>query len=128
MPRKSSDTTTPRSRKTAKPAESTTVQPTPVTAAPETLGKVSAAAAPVNTPSPIAVMPVRTLARPVSTNLSSVNRSNANQNGVSLDEEIRRRAYELYLQRNGSNGDPVGDWTVAEREVRARYATAGQRA
>jgi len=123
MPRKSSETTTPRSRKTAKPAESTTVQSTPETAAPEILGKVSAAAVTTNTPAPIAVMPVRTGARPASTNLRAVNQSSA-----SLDEEIRRRAYELYLQRNGSNGDPVGDWFVAEREVRARHATAGQSA
>jgi len=128
MPRKSSDSTTPRSRKTAKPAESTTVQPTPVTTAPETLGKVSAAAVPTNTPAPIAVMPVRTGTRPAPTSLSGVNRSSVNQTGSNLDEEIRRRAYELYLQRNGSSGDPVRDWFVAEREVRARHATAGQSA
>lgn len=43
-----------------------------------------------------------------------------------LDEEIRRRAYELYLQRNGAAGDPNGDWFIAEREVRSRHAAAGQ--
>jgi len=40
---------------------------------------------------------------------------------VDLNEEIRRRAYELYLQRaattGGSYGDPNQDWLVAEREV-----------
>ena len=41
---------------------------------------------------------------------------------VNLDEEIRRRAYELYLQRNGAAGDPNRDWFIAEREVRSRYA------
>jgi len=48
------------------------------------------------------------------------------KNGVNLDEEIRRRAYELYLQRNGQAGDPNRDWLVAEREVRARHAAAGR--
>jgi len=120
MPRKSNEFITPRSRKTAKPAESATAQPTPATAAPEILGKVSAAAVTTNTPAPIAVMPVKTAVRPASASLSGVSQSTVN-----LDEEIRRRAYELYLQRNGQDGDPVGDWFVAEREIRARYATAG---
>ncbi len=41
---------------------------------------------------------------------------------VNLEEEIRRRAYELYLERKGSAGDPNADWLIAEREVRARFA------
>ena len=52
----------------------------------------------------------------------------AGKNGANIDEEIRHRAYELYLQRNGGAGDPNADWFVAEREVRARHATAGQSA
>ena len=127
MPRKSSEFTTPRSRKTAKPAESAAVQPTPATAAPEILGKVTAAAVTTNTPAPVAVMPVRTGVRPAST-LSGVMQNSVNQSNVNLDEEIRRRAYELYLQRNGQDGDPVGDWFIAEREVRARHATVGHSA
>ncbi|MGO9862211.1 MAG: hypothetical protein ACLPLR_01260 [Terriglobales bacterium] len=47
---------------------------------------------------------------------------NANLN---LEEEIRRRAYELYLQRRaaagGENGDENQDWLIAEREIRSRY-------
>lgn len=43
---------------------------------------------------------------------------------VNLEEEIRRRAYELYLQRRatsgGVNGDENQDWFVAEREIRSR--------
>src|SRR5208283_5270756 len=37
---------------------------------------------------------------------------------VNLEEEIRLRAYELYLQRaaNGS-GDENQDWLIAEREI-----------
>jgi len=38
-----------------------------------------------------------------------------------LDEEIRRRAYELYLERRGTAGDQHHDWLIAEREIRARY-------
>jgi hypothetical protein len=37
-----------------------------------------------------------------------------------LEDEIRRRAYEIFLERNGSPGDECQDWLLAEREVRAR--------
>lgn len=37
-----------------------------------------------------------------------------------LEEEIRRRAYELYLERGATSGDPGHDWLVAEQEVRGR--------
>jgi hypothetical protein len=30
-------------------------------------------------------------------------------------EEIRRRAYEIYLERNGHPGDALDDWLRAER-------------
>jgi hypothetical protein len=46
---------------------------------------------------------------------------------INLEEEIRRRAYELYLERrataggkNGS-GDENQDWLIAEREIRSRH-------
>ncbi len=32
-------------------------------------------------------------------------------------EEIRRRAYELYLERDGVGGDEVDDWLQAEAEL-----------
>ena len=32
-------------------------------------------------------------------------------------EEIRRRAYEIYLERNGFPGDELDDWLRAEREL-----------
>ena len=38
-----------------------------------------------------------------------------------LEEEIRRRAYELYEQRGATPGQDHEDWLVAEREVLARY-------
>jgi hypothetical protein len=39
----------------------------------------------------------------------------------SLEEEVRRRAYELYEQRGPSSGSETDDWLVAEREVLERY-------
>ena len=32
-------------------------------------------------------------------------------------EEIRQRAYEIYLERNGRPGDELDDWLRAEREL-----------
>jgi hypothetical protein len=41
---------------------------------------------------------------------------------INLEEEIRRRAYELYLQRGATaGGDENQDWLIAEREIRSRY-------
>ena len=36
------------------------------------------------------------------------------------EEQIRRRAYELYLERGGASGDELDDWLRAEREIRDR--------
>ena len=41
---------------------------------------------------------------------------------INLEDEIRRRAYELYQQRgSGSGGSEAEDWLTAEREIRQRY-------
>jgi len=40
---------------------------------------------------------------------------------INLEDEIRRRAYELYQQRGASGGSEAEDWLNAEREVRQRY-------
>lgn len=37
--------------------------------------------------------------------------------------EIERRAYEIYLSRNGAPGDPVADWLQAEGELRDAKTT-----
>jgi Protein of unknown function (DUF2934) len=37
-----------------------------------------------------------------------------------LEEQIRLRAYELYLERGGTPGHESEDWLIAEREVRSR--------
>jgi hypothetical protein len=39
---------------------------------------------------------------------------------VEVEEDIRRRAYELYLERGGTPGREREDWITAEREVRSR--------
>ena len=33
------------------------------------------------------------------------------------DDQIRLRAYEIYLRRDGRPGDPAHDWFCAEREL-----------
>jgi len=51
---------------------------------------------------------------------------------VNLEEEIRRRAYELYLQRratagnenvNVNGGDENTDWLIAERVIRSQHGS-----
>lgn len=49
-------------------------------------------------------------------NVVSINRA-----PVNLEDEIRRRAYELYVQRGSAPGSEANDWLTAEREVRKRY-------
>jgi len=40
---------------------------------------------------------------------------------INLEDEIRRRAYELYLQRGTAPGSEAEDWLAAEREITQRY-------
>ncbi len=40
---------------------------------------------------------------------------------INLEDEIRRRAYELYQQRQPGAGSEADDWFAAEREVMQRY-------
>jgi hypothetical protein len=40
---------------------------------------------------------------------------------INLEDEIRRRAYELYEQRDPGAGSEADDWFAAEREVMQRY-------
>ena len=35
------------------------------------------------------------------------------------EDDVRRRAYELYLKRGPNPGNPVWEWLQAERELRA---------
>jgi Protein of unknown function (DUF2934) len=38
------------------------------------------------------------------------------------EEEIRRRAYEIFLERGAEPGDALSDWLQAERELRKSLA------
>lgn len=40
-------------------------------------------------------------------------------------EEIKQRAYELHLARNGKPGSALDDWLKAEQEIKARRRIAG---
>ena len=40
---------------------------------------------------------------------------------MNLEDEIRRRAYELSRQRGSESGSETEDWLTAEREVLQRY-------
>lgn len=105
MARKSDGTTTPRKKKATAPTEAAAVQPAPAGVAPEVRStEVRANVTPIN------VAPIKPAAK------------KAPASPLNLDEEIRRRAYELFLERKGVAGDPAADWFIAEREVRARYA------
>lgn len=47
---------------------------------------------------------------------------------ICVEDEIRRRAYEIYLERGSTPGSESEDWLLAEREVRSRAASAGHSA
>ncbi len=55
--------------------------------------------------------------------VTSITRGKNNKTSValSLEDEIRLRAYQLYEERGCTPGDEREDWLVAEREVRARH-------
>ena len=38
------------------------------------------------------------------------------------EEQVRARAYELYLERRGNGGTPEEDWYRAEQELRGKSA------
>ncbi|MGA2905913.1 MAG: DUF2934 domain-containing protein [Candidatus Korobacteraceae bacterium] len=46
------------------------------------------------------------------------------QGSSSMEEQIRRRAYELYLQRGGKGGSPEQDWLRAQEEISGRASGA----
>ena len=41
-----------------------------------------------------------------------------NSVGTLPEEDIRRRAYEIYLERGGQPGSALDDWLQAERELK----------
>jgi hypothetical protein len=45
-----------------------------------------------------------------------------------LQEQTRRRAYEIYLRRGATPGDALQDWLEAESEVLGRLSSPPRRA
>jgi hypothetical protein len=45
---------------------------------------------------------------------------------VDLESAIRQRAYDIYQERGGAQGNPHEDWARAEREVRASLESKSQ--
>jgi hypothetical protein len=75
---------------------------------------------------PTAVEPApRTVAEPVAmTAVAAVAETpvaSAKSNGHVSEELVRRRAYELYLQRRGQGGSPEQDWFQALQEISGRH-------
>lgn len=58
------------------------------------------------------------------TPVQAVAESRKNVVPINLEEEIRRRAYEIYVERGGTAGSESEDWLTAEREVLSRYQGA----
>jgi Protein of unknown function (DUF2934) len=48
-----------------------------------------------------------------------------NQTDAEIEKEIRQRAYELYQERGGAEGNPTDDWLQAKKEVLSHKAKAG---
>jgi DUF2934 family protein len=115
MARKTEGNIASRRKKANSPTETAAVQPATEQAVPEVRNPEISASEHRSNVTPINVAPVKPVAR-------KTQNSNVNLDKANLDEEIRRRAYELYQEREGAPGDPAADWTVAEREVRARHA------
>jgi hypothetical protein len=119
MPRKPDGTATSRKKKVTPPPETAAVQPAPARVTPEVrsseIRSTEARATEVrDNVTPINVAPLKPTVKKTQASAASFDH-------VNLDEEIRRRAYELFLERKGVAGDPAADWFVAEREVRSRY-------
>lgn len=63
---------------------------------------------------------LRTTARPNSTNQEYQARHSDRATLLSIEEEIRNRAYEIYVARGMTPGREGDDWAQAEREIRER--------
>jgi|ERR1700683_1706217 len=108
------------------PASSPTVSApavqTPVVQAPDLKEKAQEkvqAVAP--TPAPVAMKPETKTAPEPRKKLEVVKTEPRRVVPINVEEEIRRRAYELYQQRGAKPGGEREDWLAAEREVRQRY-------
>ena len=60
--------------------------------------------------------------------IREVRRTAPNLVPINLDDEIRRRAYELWEQHGRESGHEEEHWFLAEQEIRARYHAQRQSA
>ena len=44
-----------------------------------------------------------------------------------VEQQIRERAYEIFLARGGQNGDELADWIAAERELQESSQPQGKK-
>jgi DUF2934 family protein len=51
----------------------------------------------------------------------------ARPDGSPSEEDIRRRAYQRYLERGGGHGQDFDDWLEAERELRENTTSVSNR-
>jgi hypothetical protein len=65
--------------------------------------------------------PRTTTRKSVAAKKPAANGNTANNGNTELNELIRQRAYELYLERGSEEGHAAEDWLRAEAEVRAQY-------
>src|SRR5436305_916163 len=93
-------------RKTSSPKTSAAKQPTPINSHP------SATAVAVEDAPNLSVLkhPPHSSIQPSTTTVHP-----------SMEEEIRRRAYELYEERGRLHGFEQEDWARAEAEIRSKY-------
>lgn len=59
----------------------------------------------------------KTDARPSAAATETKTRKPRAPKGAPTQEQIRLRAYEIFLERNGAPGNPLEDWVRAEREL-----------
>ena len=57
------------------------------------------------------------LTGPQATTTQAAETGEASLGSAARDEEIRRRAYEIYLERSKQPGRELDDWLQAEREL-----------
>jgi Protein of unknown function (DUF2934) len=69
----------------------------------------------------------RRLIEPLDESGGPILNDTAGQDSRQLEDAIRVRAYERYLQRQGSPGSAENDWLEAEREVRSTMWTTKDR-
>jgi hypothetical protein len=46
------------------------------------------------------------------------------EHALPTKEQIKARAYELYLQRHRTDGQDLGDWLIAENELKQEHTKA----